>query len=196
MLLFLLAYFPSMLTKENFASNRTMLALDLCVWLVMLEMFLYFMKRPSDPSTTLRIPATIAGWVIACVLVVSAWYNIRYQVLRPLTKENAEVRAWLKQHYRPGVKNIYAIKAPVEAFVNKYHLFQNMDEFGVPSTTFDWGVEYVTRQLVYEITGNRQNGEQLNIKQYPDMETYNHSGDKLPPDGLLIDFGAIINAMP
>jgi hypothetical protein len=203
MLLFLLSYFPSMIVKENFASNRSQLALDICVWLVMLEMFLYFMKRPSTtpgtvegPSTTLRIPAKVTGWVIGCILVASAWYNLRYQFLRPVTKECAAIKDFLKQHYHPGIKNIYAIKAPVDAFVKKYHLFQNMDEFGVPSTTFDWGAEFVTKQLVYEITGDRRNGEQLNVKQYPDMETYINSGDKLPPDGLLIDFSAIINSMP
>jgi len=215
MLLFVLSYFPSMIIKENFASNRSQLALDLCVWLVMAEMFLYFMKRPERPERSRvqspespersrrikriegmpGVAATVVGWAIACILVVSSWYNLRYQFLRPATKEYAAIKDYLKQHYRPDIKALYVIKAPVDAFVQKFHLYQNMDEFGVPSTTFDWGAEFVPRELVYEQTGSRQTAQQLVIKLWPDMETWTHSGDKLPPDALLIDVPAIINSL-
>jgi len=207
MLLFALSYFPSLIIQENFASNRSQLALDLCVWLVMSEMFLYFMKRPErreDPERsersrriegTLRRPAAVVGWGIAFMLVVSSWYNLRYQFLRPAVKEYAALKDYLKQHYHPGIKALYVIKAPVDAFVQKFHVYQNMDEFGVPSTTFDWGAEFVPRELVYEQTGSRQTAEQLVVKLWPDIETWTHSGDKLPQDALLIDVPAIINSL-
>lgn len=187
MLLFVLSYFPSLIVKENYASNRTQLALDICVWIVCVEMFLYFIR-----SASVRV---VAGAVITCTVVVSAWYNLRYQFLQPATKEYAAIKDYLQQHYHPGIKTLYVIHAPEDAFVKKYHLFQNMDEFGVPSTTFNWGAEFLPRQLVYEQTYNRQTAEQLVIKQWPDRESYMHSGDTVGTGTLLIDVPAIINSL-
>src|SRR5581483_57818 len=76
---FLLSYLPLLIVKENYASNRTMLALDMCVWLVLLEMILYFIKKKALLQS--------GGIVIGCALVVTAWYNLRYQFLQPVTGE-------------------------------------------------------------------------------------------------------------
>jgi hypothetical protein len=47
--------------------------------------------------------------------------------------------------------------------------------------------------LVYEITGDRQTGEQLTIKHWPDKESFSRSGESITDSVLLIDLPAIIN---
>jgi len=182
---FMLSYLPLLIIEEDFASNRTMLALDICVWLVCIEMILHFIKK----VLLLRI----AGIAVACTLVVTACYNLRYQFLKPVTDEFAAIKEYMQHHYHPGIKTMYVITTPVDAFIKKYPIHMNMDEYGVPSTAFDWQLEYLPRQLVFEMTGNRQTAEQLTIKHWPDKDSFSHSGESITDSVLLIDLPAIIN---
>jgi hypothetical protein len=183
---FMLSYLPLLIIEENYASNRTMLALDICVWLVCIEMILYFIKK----VWFLRI----AGIAVACTLVITACYNFRYQFLKPVTEEYAAIKAYMQQHYHPGIKTLYVIMTPEDAFIKKYHIHMNMDEYGVPSTAFDWPAEYLPRQLVFEISGNRQTAEQLTIKHWPDKDSFSRSGDSITNSVLVVDLPDIINA--
>jgi hypothetical protein len=88
---------------------------------------------------------------------------------------------------------MYVITTPVDAFIKKYPVHMNMDEYGVPSTAFDWQLEYLPRQLVFEMTGNRQTAEQLTIKHWPDKDSFSHSGESITYSALLIDLPVIIN---
>ena len=185
MLLFLLSYFPSMIIEENYASNRSQLALNICVWLVWLETVLYFLKN--------RQALRITGVTVACVLIASGWYNFRYQFLQPVTAEYAMVKNYLQQHYNAGIKQLYFIKLPEDALKNKFHVNTSMDEFGVPASFFSWTVEYLPRQLVFELTGNRQTADQLTIKHWPDMESFTQSGEAMTNSVLLVNLPEIIN---
>jgi len=71
-----------------------------------------------------------------------------------------------------------------------------MDEFGVPSTLVDWVPEDFSRQMVFEKTGNRQIADQLTVKYWPDIESFNASGEKLTPDVLLVNAPALIAEKP
>ncbi|OQP61546.1 hypothetical protein A3860_31985 [Niastella vici] len=183
---FLLSYLPGLIVKENYASNRTMMALDLCVWLVCIEMLLYFIKK--------KMLLTIGAITVACTLVITAWYNLRYQFLRPITDEYAALNKFFKEHYHPGVKTLHVIKSPIDAFEKKYNIRQSMDEYGVPSTAPYWTMDFLPKQLVFEMTGNRQTGEQLEIKQWDDWETYSKSGETRTDSVLLVNMPEIINA--
>jgi hypothetical protein len=183
---FLLSYFPGLIVKENFSSNRTMLALDICVWLVCLETVLYFIKK--------RILLTIGGIVVGCVLVVTACYNHRIQFLKPITHEYAALKKYIQQHYHPGITTIYVNLAPVDAFLEKYDIHQNMDEYGVPSSTFEWTMVHLPKQMVWEITGNRKTAEQLTVKKWDEWETYVKSGGDTTSNSIMvIDPVTIIN---
>jgi hypothetical protein len=182
---FMLSYLPGLIVKENFASNRTMQALDLLVWLVCVEAILYFIKK--------KMLLTIGAIAVACTLVITAWYNVRYQFLQPVTHEYAALKKYIQEHYHPGIKTLHVIKSPIDLFEKKYGIHMNMDEYGVPSTLFDWTMHYLPKQLVLEITGNRQTAEQLEIKQWEDWDSYSRSGETLTNSTLLINSPDIIN---
>src|SRR5581483_3120553 len=158
---FLLSYLPLLIVKENYASNRTMLALDMCVWLVLLEMILYFIKKKALLQS--------GGIVIGCALVVTAWYNLRYQFLQPVTGEYTSVRKYIQQHYHPGIKTLYVIRPSEDAFAKRYNVHTNMDEYGVPSTFFAWTMDYFPRQVIYEITRDRGPAGRLGVESWENM---------------------------
>jgi hypothetical protein len=182
---FILSYLPGLIVKENFASNRTMQALDLCVWLVFIDTILYFIKKKMLLKT--------GAVVVACSLLITAWYNVRYQFLQPVTQEYAALKQYIQQHYNPEIKVLYIIKSPIDLFEKKYNIHMNMDEYGVPSSLFDWTMDYLPRQLVLEMTGNRQAGEQLEVKKWDDWESYVKSGETVNNNTLLINCPEIIN---
>jgi hypothetical protein len=184
--IFLISYFPSLVVKENFASNRTLLALDLCVFIICLEMVLYFIKN----KTVLQV----AGFMAAAVFILSARYNYREEFVHPLQQETAALKAYIQQHYHNGIKTINFIR-PSEYFIaEKYQVNKSMDEFGVASTCWPWVPEPFTRHMVYEVTGNRKTAADLQIKQWPDKESYIRSGET-SPDALLIDVPAIMSSV-
>lgn len=187
LLIFLVCYLPSLIVKENYASNRTMLALNICVWLVCAEMIIYFTKNRNVLRWT--------GVAVATVLVISAWYNFRQQFLRPVVAEYNALKTQISQHYNPGIKTIFFIHATEDAFKKKYHVQTTMDEFGVPSSFFDWVAEFTPRQLVYELTGNRPAASQLVIKHWPDMESFTQSGEKMNDSTLFVNMPGIIASM-
>lgn len=185
MLLFLLSYFPSLIIEENFASNRSQLALDICVWLVCFDTALYFIRHVQVQK--------IAGVAVAGILIVSGWYNFRYHFLQPVTAEYEIVKNFLQQHYKAGINSMYFIKLPEDALRKKFHVNRSMDEFGVPASCFSWTVEFLPRQLVFEITGSRRTADVLTIKHWPDMESFSQSGDSITNNVLLVNLPAIIN---
>jgi hypothetical protein len=198
--LFMISYLPPWLVKENYSSNRTMPALNMCVWIVCAEMVLYFIKNrktqgssaPGSPSMLLRI----AGLAIACAFIILGWYNFRKEFLQPVHEEYVAVKDFIQQHYNAGIKTIYFIKSPEDAFEKKYHIQSSMDEFGVPSTLVDWVPEDFSRQMVFEKTGSRQIADQLTVKFWPDIESFTVSGEKLSGDVLLVNAAALIAEKP
>jgi hypothetical protein len=184
LLICLVAYLPSLIVKENYASNRTLLALNICVWLVCVEMITWFISN-------VRVLRG-AGIAVAAVLVANSWYNLRQQFLRPVEAEYAAIRTHIQQHYHPGIKTIYFVQPTEDAFKKKYHIQSTMDEFGVPSTFFDWVPEYVSKQIIYEITGSRTAAEPVVIKQWPDMESYTRSGETMNNTTLMINMPELI----
>lgn len=181
---FMISYLPSWVVKENYSSNRTLPALNMCVWVVCAEMVLFLLKNIPARLTT--------GIAVACALIALGWYNFRKEFLQPVHEEYIAVRNFIQKNYNPGIKTVYFIKSPEDAFRKKYHIQSSMDEFGVPSTLVDWVPDNFTRQMVYEKTGNRQIADQLVIKFWPDMESFTASGETVPVGGLLVNAPAII----
>jgi hypothetical protein len=74
----------------------------------------------------------------------------------------------------------------------KYGVNRSMDEFGVSSSCWDWVPESLSKQLIYEATGNRQLASRVVVKQWASREAYINSGEVLNSNTLLIDVPAIM----
>ena len=77
----------------------------------------------------------------------------------------------------------------------KYAVNRSMDEFGVSSSCWEWVPESLSKQLVYETTGNRQQALQLVVKHWANKEEYCRSGENINSSILLVDVPAIMNAI-
>jgi hypothetical protein len=186
-LILVLAFLPSMVVKENFPSNRTMFALDMCVFILFAEMVTYLVKNKQ-----LRL--ALAG-IITGVLFVSSWYNFNKVFLQPVHKEYMAAKNYVQQRYNKNITTVYFIMSSQEAFKNKFHRQSTMDEFGVPSTSFIWVPEPLTRQLVYEKTGNRETAKQLTVKYWTDAEGFAKSGERVTDSTLVVNMPEIIDSL-
>jgi hypothetical protein len=187
-IVWILSFLPSMIVHENYASNRTMLALNICVMLACAEIVIFFIKK--------RQVLSVVATLFAVVFVVSAWINFRQYFLYPVHKEYVATRNFVQQRYQPNIHTIFFIRPAEDAMVRKFHIGMSMDEFGIPSSLFYWVPEDLSRQLVFEISGNRALANALVIKHWPDKESFLRSGETINNNTLLIDMPAIIKAIP
>jgi hypothetical protein len=183
---FVLSYLPALLIKESFASNRTLMALNMCVFIVCLEMVLYFIKN--------RRVLQIAGVAAFLFFVCCAYYNFQHAFLKPQVVETAALKNYMQEYYHKDIQTVHFIR-PSEGFIaEKYRVHKSMDEFGVASSHFDWVPEPLVKQLVYEQTGNRQQAARLVVKHWASKEEYTRSGEQLNNTTLLVDVPAIMDA--
>jgi hypothetical protein len=185
---FILSYLPSMIVKESFASNRTMLALNICVWLVVAEMAITYIRN--------RQVLAVAAVSVGIVFIISGRNNFRNYFLHPTQKEYVATRNFMQDHYQKNIRTIYFIRPSEDALVKQLHIKMSADEFGIPSSCKDWVPEDLSRQLVFEITGNRALAGALNFKQWSDRESFASSGAAIDSNTLLIDMPAIIKTIP
>jgi hypothetical protein len=183
---FLLAYLPSLVVKENYSSNRTLTAINMCVWIACAEMVLYVVKN-------IQFRRVIA-YSLAVLLIIGGWYNFNKQFLQPVHEEYAAVKDYVQQHYNKNITTVYFIKAAEDGFRTKYHIQLSMDEFGMPSTYPDWVPEPLTRQLVYEKTGKRETANQLSIKYWEDADSFSKSGEPVTANTLVVNVPEILDA--
>lgn len=181
---FILIYLPSMMIRENYSSNRTLLGLDMAVF------FLVFMTlvRSSGNSRLLATILMVAG----CVLIFSSVYNFRVIFLRPAVDEYSSIKNFMDQNYKIGITSIDYIRTSEGQVRYKYGVQSSWDEYGMSSSHFAWVPEMLTRQLVFESTGNRSVAERLTIRVWADRLTYQASGLPGGEGNLLIDAPAIL----
>ncbi len=92
---FILLYLPSMIIKENYASNRTLLALDLAAFLWVFSTLLQVLK-----TERLRwITSATAG----ALLVVLSFYNYRVIFLPPAIHEYTAMKTFFDKNYDPKI---------------------------------------------------------------------------------------------
>lgn len=185
LVIFMISYLPSLVVKENYASNRTMLAVFMGVWIVCAEMFLYLVKN--------GMARRITAISLTAVLLIAGWYNFNKQFLLPVREEYSAIRNYVQQQYNKNITTVYFIKPDGDAFKRKYQIQTSMDEFGVPSTFPEWVPENLIQQMVFEITGNRKTAEQLVVKHWPDMETFTASGETVSGNVILVNVPALID---
>jgi hypothetical protein len=176
-------YLPSLIVKENYASNRTLFALNLAVFFLVANTLLTAIKKYR-----VRLATII---VLSSVFVANAYYNFSRQFLKPVKNEYRSVRAFIEANYHHGIDTIYFIQPHEDFFVRKYKITRSWDEFGVPSTFFNWVPEFFVKQVIFEKTGNRQVAEQMITKQWADKKQFSDSSH-LSPNAMIVDVEEIM----
>ncbi|MBS1574407.1 MAG: hypothetical protein JST09_03805 [Bacteroidetes bacterium] len=134
--------------------------------------------------------------ILSLVLVVNAWYNFNKQYLQPVAKEYNDVRKFIESKYQEGIDTVYFIRPSEDFFVKQYNITRSWDEFGVPSTFFEWTPEFLVRQVILEKTGKREIAEKLSIKSWPGEENYKISvpvTDTLSSKKMVVNVGEILS---
>jgi hypothetical protein len=183
LLMLVLIYLPSLIIKENYFSNRTLLALNMAVFFLTATTLLEAVKKD-------KVKFVIGS--LSVLFIVDAWFNFNKQFLKPLKNEYSQVRAFIEDNYNPDINTVYFIRPHENFFVKTYHITRSWDEFGVPSTFFDWVPEFFVKQVVFEKTGNRPIAEKLMIKHWLGKEEFLSSNPQLSKDILLVDVEEII----
>jgi len=185
--LLLLLYFPSLITQENYASNRTLFSLELGVFLFCLEALSHACRLSGYRTILLSL--------VGLFLAGTAWYNIRYLFLYPLVREYTDVRTRIETSYTPGLDTVYMIRPGIDLFTQKYGITTSWDEFGLPSTYQPWVPEYFVRQVVFEKTGSRARASSLVIRSWPDKVSWEQTGILPGKQAVLIDVEKIEQAL-
>ncbi|HTI90101.1 MAG TPA: hypothetical protein VL727_05900 [Puia sp.] len=182
---FVLIYLPSLIIRENYASNRTLLGLDMAVF------FWVFITLMKEFGKTRLLPAflTISG----CLLVLTSVYNFRAVFLRPAVEEYESIKTSLAQHYNPGITSIDYIRTAEGQVREKYGVQSSWDEYGMSSSFFGWVPDVLARQLVFELTGNRSVAEKLTVRVWVNRSAFQASGSPGTEGSLVIDASAILH---
>jgi hypothetical protein len=181
----LVIYLPSLVVKENYFPNRTLLALDMAVFFLVASTVFTVIKKHERQITILSI--------VSFLFVLNARHNCIRQFLNPVKNEYRNVRAFIDANYHPGVDTVYFIQPHEDFFVRKYGITRSWDEFGVPSTFFNWVPEFFVKQVIFEKTGNRQLAEKMTIKQWPGHKEFGESVSPLAQNIMLVDVEDILN---
>ena len=180
-----LIYLPSLVVRENYFSNRTLLALNMGVFFLVAHTILTIIKKEGTKTTVVAI--------ISSLFVLNARYNFIQEFLNPVKTEYKKVRAYLETNYNSNVTSIYFIRPHEDFFVTKYHITRSWDEFGVPSTFFDWVPEFFTKQVVFEKTGDRKTADNLTVKHWLGKEQYLKQPPAISPNSMVVDVEQILN---
>jgi len=172
-------YLPSLLVAENYASNRTLFALDMAVFILLAETVFSLARTYKSKS--------FAATFIIVIFLINAWYNFHKQFLQPVTIEYHFIKQFILQHYTPGINTIYLIQPGEDAFEKEYGITASWDEFGVPSTAKGWTPEPLIKQLIFEITGSRPTAEHVVVKSWMGHQAFIHSGLTIEKGTIVVD---------
>ena len=173
-----LIYLPSLVVQENYASNRTMFALSMAVFLLVIETILRIKK-------TVKKQYLIVG-ILSVIFVGNAWYNFNKQYLQPVATEYKEVRKFVESNYRNETDTVYFIRPREDFFVKQYYITRSWDEFGVPSTFFGWTPEFLIKQIILEKTGKRETAEKMIVRSWLGKEAFFESGDTAVSNKIML----------
>jgi hypothetical protein len=179
-------YLPSLVVKENYASNRTLLGLNLGVFFLVTETVLSAIRKD-------KMKRYVAA-ALSFLFVVNAWYNFNRQFIGPVKNEYVQVRKFIEDNYKSGIDTVYFIRPHEDFFVKKYGITRSWDEFGVPSTFFEWTPDFFVKQVIFEKTGDRSLAEKLLIKNWLGNEAFLTSGAPSSQHTLIIDTEKIMNS--
>ena len=161
---FLLIYLPSLIVRENYASNRTLLALDMAVFFWVYTTILELIKK--------REQRLIASTAIGVLFAACCWYNFHQVFIRPAANEYRQLKEYIGSRYTPAISTVEFIRSPEDLVRRKYGVSSSWDEFGLSSSYFAWVPDPLIRQLVFENTGSRLLASGLKIVVWPNRAAY------------------------
>jgi hypothetical protein len=176
LLLMMLLYIAVLLPKENFASYRTMLCLNLAGTMLLLDAVGRLVKKSSVRN--------IITYMVCGIVVVVAWCNFNLNYIRPLTKEYQAIHTYYTKNYDSTKTTIYFVRPPEDLFTKLYNQHVYKDEFGMPSAFKDWTPEPLIRQMVFEATADRNKARQIRVVNLP---FENRDSVRAEPASLIID---------
>jgi hypothetical protein len=165
-----------------------MIALNMAVALMLINMFIEWIKNSSWKN----------GFAIAAMLVFAGvgFYNFRYNFLKPILKEYQVVRTYVEKQYRPGIDKIYFLRPPENLYADQYHIHYYRDEFGVPLTFKDWVPVPLVKQIIYEITHDKEIAKKTEVIMFADDDAASFNKQVALKEGntISIDMPAIFNS--
>jgi hypothetical protein len=179
--LMMLIYVSVLVPKENFASYRTMLCLNLAGTLLLVDVMLRLVKNSKLKNA---FPYVAGG-----IVVVVAWCNFNLNFIRPLKKEYKALHAYFQQHYDSTKTTVYFVRPKDDLFKTLYSQNVYKDEFGLPSAHKDWTPEPLIKQMIFEATGNREKAKQATVINLAFEERENA---KVEPGSFIIDEETIL----
>lgn len=180
----LLIYLPSMISKENFASYRTLLPLQLAVFWLIIDQAAYFVRN---------IPfKNYLGLAFVFLLFITGFYNYNFQFVNPLRKEYKKISGYLSQHMQTIPDTIYFIRSDKRIFTSLYSIRSTGDEFGSPSSTRDWVPEPLIRQYIFEKTNSRETAGKVKVVQFASMDEFNKQGFAATTNSVVISVDEIL----
>lgn len=186
--LLMLIYLPVMATVENFSSYRSMLVLNLAVVLMLTNMIIEWIKNVSWKN----------GFAVTAmfVFVGVGFYNFRQNFLRPILKEYQLVRTYIEKQYTPGISKVYFLRPPEDLYKEQFHIHYYRDEFGVPLTFKDWVPVPLVKQIIYEITRDKEIAKKTDVVMFNDTEaeSFNKQVALKEEHSMSIDMAAIFNS--
>lgn len=185
-ILFLLAlvYLPSMMAAENFPSYRTLFAFNLAVFLMVSESLFSLAKREKVRKLFLLLAIT---WVL-----VTGFYTFNLQFINPLKKEYSVLRNFFRENYKSSVTKIYFIRADKFLFSRQFHTKVYRDELGAPSTYRDWVPEPIIKQMILELTNDRNIAEKTTVVQFENAVRFDQSPKIIDSaNSLLVDMNSL-----
>ena len=180
-----LFYLPSLVVKENYASNRTLFALNLAVFFLVAETIL-----AAGGNTRIKRYGVA---LFSLLFILNAWYSFNREFLNPVKNEYDRLRNFINDHYNSKTDTVYFIRPAEDSFEKKYGITRSWDEFGVPSTFFEWTPEFLVKQIVFEKTGDRSVAEKITVKNWLGQEAFIKSAVPVTPNILVVDAPGIIN---
>lgn len=161
---FVLVYIPGLLVKENYASNRTLMALNMVVFVLTAQLMFHYVR-------SVRWQGNIVV-IVSAVFCLNALHNFRSLFLNPITDEYQALRTALENSVVATTRSVHFIQPAEDFFVQQQGLTRSWDEFGVPSTFFNWVPEFFVKQIVLEQTGDRRKADKLIVRQWADKSLY------------------------
>jgi hypothetical protein len=181
LLLMMLMYAFVMLPRENFASYRTMLCLNLAGTMLLTDVIMRLFSKSRFKN--------ILPYGACAIVVVVAWCNFNLNYIQPLKKEYQAIHTYFQQNYDSSNTTIYFVRPQDNLFQRLYSQHLYKDEFGLPSTHKDWTPEPLIKQMVLESTGDREKARQTPVINLAYEE---RDSAKVAPGSLIIDVEKIL----
>jgi hypothetical protein len=157
----------------------------MAVFFLVANTLLNALKKPETRTTIMAM--------LSFLFVLNARHNFIQQYLNPIKMEYRQLRTFIENNYNSTINTVYFIRPQEDFFVRKYGITRSWDEFGVPSSFFDWVPEFFVKQVVFEKTGNRTIAEKLTIKHWLGKQEYLKLAPQLSKNVMLVDAEEIMS---